>query len=77
MQGIRPGWRSLRAKTSEEDVTEEDDNGKGSSGTDAECNEGSPPPFLNKAKEEKKEAETKLNLAARWLSTILRCMYTV
>ena len=55
MQGIRPGWRRLRAKTSDEDVTEEDDDGKGSSRTDVEWYEGSPPPFLNKAKRGKKK----------------------
>ena len=57
MQGIRPGWRRLRAKTSEEDVTEEDDDGKGSSRTDVEWYEGSPPPFLNKAKRGKKRSQ--------------------
>ena len=57
MQGIRPGWRRMRAKTSEEDVTEEDDDGKGSSRTDVEWYEGSPPPFLNKAKRGKKRSQ--------------------
>ena len=56
MQGICPGWRRLRAMTSEEDVTEEDDDGKGSLGTDAEWYEGSPPPFLNKAKRGEKRS---------------------